>query len=154
MDGVIKDTFAHFHVGNFGILKGSSLQRVCWGEDCCKVLRCWRRKVNGHFSVKEKRVANGGNNCVAQEFRLGELCKGRGSFGSAEGGCYAQEVTHAESGGNACPPHEGARRFSGIHAGRCGNAEGGILLVAQGAGGGGYLFLEIIHSRGVVVSKG
>ena len=154
MDGVIKDTFAHFHVRNFGILKGSGLQRIRFGEYRCKVLRCWCWEVNGHFSLEEERITNGGKNCVTQEFRLGELCKGSGTFGGAEGGRYAQEVTHAEGGGDACPPHEGARRFSGTHAGRCGNAEGGILLVAQGAGGGGYLFLEIIHSRGVVVSKG
>lgn len=108
MDGVIKDAFAHFHVGSRGILEGSSLQGVCWGEDCCKVLRCWRRKVNGHFAVEEECVANGSKNRVSQDFCLGELCKGSGTFGGAEGGNYAQEVAHAEGGGNACPPHEGA----------------------------------------------
>ena len=65
MDGVIKDTFAHFHVGSSGIWEGSSLQGVCWGEYRCKVLRCWRREINGHFAVEEKRVADGGKNSVA-----------------------------------------------------------------------------------------
>ena len=111
MDGVIKDAFAHFHVGNFGILKGIGLQGVCLGEDCCKVLRCWRRKVNRHFAVEEECVANGGKNRVAQEFRLGELGKGSGIFGGAEGGSYAQEVAHAKGGGNARPPDKRSPRF-------------------------------------------
>ena len=111
MDGIIKDTFAHFHVGNFGFLKGSSLQGVCWGEDCCKVLRCWRREVNRHFTVEEEGVTNGGKNRVAQEFRLGELCERGWIFGGAEGGCCPQEVTHAEGGGNACPPDKRSPRF-------------------------------------------
>ena len=111
MDGVIKDAFAHFQVGSRGILKGSSLQGVCLGEYRCKVLRCWRREVNGHFAVEEERVANGGKNSVTQDFCLGELGKGGGTFGGAEGGRYAQEVTHAKGGGNACPPDEGSPRF-------------------------------------------
>ena len=111
MDGVIKDAFAHFQVGNCGIWEGNSLHRICWRKDYCKVLRCWCWEVNGHFALKEKRVANGGKNSVAQEFRLGELCKGGGTFGGAEGGRYAQEVTHAKGGGNACPPDEGSPRF-------------------------------------------
>ena len=111
MDGVVEDTFAHFHVGSRGILKGSSLQGICWGEYRCKVLRCWRRKVNRHFALEEECVANGGKNCVAQEFRLGELCKGSGTFGGAEWGSYAQEVAHAKGGGNACPPDKRSPRF-------------------------------------------
>ena len=76
-----------------------------------KVFLYWGGDINGHFALKEKRVANGGKNSVVQNFRLGELRKGRGSFGSAEGGCYAQEVTHAKGGGNARPPDKRSPRF-------------------------------------------
>ena len=111
MDGVVKDTFAHFQVGSRGILTGSSLQGICWGEDCCKVLHCWCWEIYGHFAVEEEGVANGGKNSVAQNFRLGELGKGSGTFGGAEGGRYTQEVAHTEGGGNACPPDKRSPRF-------------------------------------------
>ena len=135
-----------------------------WRGTVCKVSVCGRttasfffrrrRKIDGHFAVEEERIANGGKNCVAQNFCLGELCERSWSFGSAEGGCCPQEVPHAEGGGNACPPNEGSPRFCGTHAWRCGHFQRSIVLVAQCFRRLGDLIFKIIHSRGVVVSNG
>ena len=154
MNSLVKDAFAHFHIRCGGILKGAVLQRVCLREDNSKVFLSRCRKIDGHFSLEEKRIANGGKNCVAQDFCLGELCERSWSFGSAEGGCSPQEVPHAEGGGNACPPNEGSPRFCGTHAWRCGHFQRSIVLVAQCFRHLGDLIFKIIQSRGVVVSNG
>ena len=83
MDGIVEDAFAYFHVGGWDIFLGSSLQRVGRWEDYGKVFIRGSGEVDGNFTLEEKRVANGGENSVVQDFRLGKLCEGQGSFRGA-----------------------------------------------------------------------
>ena len=75
MDGVVENALAHFLVGSSGIGDGSGLQRIRLGKDYCKIFLHRRGKVNGHFAVEEKRVADGSENRVAQNGGFGYCCE-------------------------------------------------------------------------------